>query len=83
MFARILAPLAGAALIAAPAIAQSAAPLSVQPAAIERAGGGDDEGSRLEGGSWVAPVRAAVIVLGGVLLAAGVFDDDDEEPVSP
>ncbi len=82
MFARILAPLAGAALIAAPAIAQSAAPLPAQPAAVERAGGGDGQGSRLEGGSWIAPALAALIVLGGVLLAAGVFDDDDE-PVSP
>ena len=81
MFAKILAPIAGAALIAAPALAQSASALSVQPAAVERAGPGG-EGSQLEGGAWIAPVLAAAIVLGGILLAAGVFDDDDD-PVSP
>ncbi|MBX3562391.1 MAG: hypothetical protein KF780_11340 [Sphingomonas sp.] len=81
MFAKFLAPMAGAALIAAPAVAQSAAALSVQPAVIERAAGAD-EGNELAGGAWIAPVLAAAIVIGGVLLAAGVFDDDDA-PVSP
>ncbi len=81
MFAKILAPIAGAALIAAPAFAQSASALSVQPAAIERAGA-DGEGNQLEGGAWIAPVLAAAIVVGGILLAAGVFDSDDD-PVSP
>lgn len=83
MFAKFLAPLAGAALIAAPAVAQSASALSMQPAAVERAGGGDGKGNQLEGGAWIAPVLAAAIVLGGILLAAGVFDDDDDVPVSP
>jgi hypothetical protein len=81
MFAKFFAPVAGVALIAAPAMAQSASALSVQPVAVERAAGGSDDGSQLEGGGWIAPVLAAAIVIGGILLAAGVFDKDD--PVSP
>lgn len=84
MFARSLALLAAASLSAAPALAQpSAQALSVQPAAA-RAGGLDDSGaSDLGGGSWIAPVLFAAIVIGGVLLATGVLFDDDNEPASP
>lgn len=64
----------------APAIGQTAEPLSV--AASARAGESTD-GSALEGGAWIAPVLAGLIVLGGILLAAGVFDDDDDRPTSP
>lgn len=83
MLGRIVAPLAGIALLAAPAVAQpSAQALSVQPA-IERAGASGEDGSALEGGSWIAPLLGGLIVIGGVLLAAGViFDNDDEDPVS-
>lgn len=81
MFAKLLAPIVGAALVATPALAQSASALSAQPAAIERAGS-SGKGSHLEGGGWIAPILAAAIVIGGILLVAGVFDDDDA-PASP
>jgi hypothetical protein len=75
-----LAALAAIAILAAsPAIGQSAAPLSVAPAVQA---GESTEGNALAGGSWLPPVLAGLIVLGGVLLAAGVFDEDDP-PTSP
>jgi len=63
----------------APAVGQSADGLSVAPAA--RAGE-STEGSALDGGSWIAPVLAALIVLGGILMATGVLFDNDD-PASP
>ncbi len=83
MFAKVLAPIAGAALIAAPALAQSSA-LSGQPApaGMERASSAGANANRLEGQSWIPALLAGAIVIAGILLAAGVFDDDDS-PVSP
>ncbi len=82
MLSRVLAPLACIALIATPAVAQSSAQsLSLEPLA-ERAGADMDGANAMEGGSWIAPVLAAAIVIGGILLATGVLFDDDE-PTSP
>lgn len=83
MLSRVLAPLAGIALIATPVLAQpSAQTLSVQPVA-ERAGADMDGANAMEGGGWIAPVLAAAIVITGVLVATGVLFDDDDEPTSP
>lgn len=83
MLGKILVPFAGLSLVASPVLAQSAQPLSVQPALIERAGGAED-GSELAGGSWFPPVLFGLIVIAGVLTATGVlFDDDDDVPTSP
>lgn len=62
------------------AIGQPAAPLSV--AASARAGESTD-GSALDGGSWIAPVLAGLIVVAGILVATGVIFDDDDNPSSP
>lgn len=82
MFSRVLAPLACIALVSTPALAQtSAQALSVQPA-VERAGADMNGANAMEGGSWIAPVLAAAIIIGGILLATGVLYDDDD-PASP
>ncbi|MGQ0660969.1 hypothetical protein [Sphingosinicella sp.] len=65
----------------APAIGQSADTLSLANAPAARAGE-STEGSALEGGSWLPPLLAGLIVLGGILMATGVLFDDDD-PVSP
>lgn len=79
MLGKVLAPLACLTLAASPALAQStAAPLSVARAAAPMEGASEVEGS------WLPPVLAALIVVGGVLLATGViFDDDNDLPTSP
>jgi hypothetical protein len=63
------------------AVAQTAAPVSPSSASSVRAGA-DETGSALNGGSWLPPLLASLIVLGGILLATGVLFDDDN-PTSP
>ena len=81
MFSRVFAGLAAVSLAASPTLAQAtAAPLSIQPAAVERAGAAPGD-SQLNGGSWLPPVLFAAIVIAGVLMATGViFDDDPDSP---
>lgn len=81
MFSRVFAGVAALTLMASPSIAQAgAAPLSIQPAAVERAGAPQGD-SELSGGSWLAPALFAAIVIAGILTATGViFDDDPDSP---
>ena len=84
MFRKSLAFIAAASLTAAPALAQSAAALSIAPAASSvRAGPSDASDSNFEGGFGLPAIVFAAIVIGGVLLATGVLFNDDHPPSSP
>ena len=85
MVGKRLSMAAALALAAAPAFAQpSAAPLSLQPAAMRAAAPMDENGNHLDGGSWVPAILFVAIIVGGVLLATGVIGDNHHDrPVSP
>ena len=78
MLRKSLAFMAALSMSAAPVLAQpSAAPLSVA-----RAGATTQDSNELRGGSWLPPVLAALIIIGGILLATGIIFDEDH-PHSP
>ena len=79
MYRNLVALAAAASLSAAPAFAQSE---SAEALSIQRAAPAVQNSNQLEGGSWVAPLLAATIVILGVLTATGVIFDDDN-PDSP
>ncbi len=84
MFKKSLLAFASVALVAAPVAAQNpAAALSIAPSA--RAGASVAGNDQLEGGSIIAPLLFATIVVLGVLTATGTLfdeDNDDDFPVS-
>ncbi len=81
MFRKSLVAFASAALIAVPVAAQNpAAALSVAPSV--RAGASVEGNDQLEGGSIIAPILFAAIVVLGVLTATGTLFNDDQDSVS-
>jgi hypothetical protein len=82
MMKKVLAATVALSLGAAPTLAQSAASTASPALANESLSGSEQLG---EGGSFIAPAIAGIIVVLGILLATDTwpFDEDDEDPVSP